>query len=273
MGIATPVFSPVAASLYLTFGGRVLDARSPRSVLRDTTASEIAEKIGYDTARFALPATKVFDVAVRAKMLDDVVRGFVARHLDAVVVDLGAGLDTRAWRVAAPPTVDFYDIDLPEVIEARRQVMPERANVHAVAADLTDSNCLDAVPGDRPAVIVADGLVPFLSQDDLVALLRRLTGQFPSGELAFNSYSTFNMWVIHHLRSLRSIAEVSVNPGFNDPREPERWGIGLTFVEEHFETRRPEIALLPPVLRLSTRLLSRSAALSRWGITVFHYRF
>ncbi|OLS97455.1 hypothetical protein BJF90_09935 [Pseudonocardia sp. CNS-004] len=40
----------------------------------------------------------------------------IARHPEAVVLDLGAGLDTRAWRVEAPSTVDFYDIDLPEVV-------------------------------------------------------------------------------------------------------------------------------------------------------------
>lgn len=268
-----PAFSPVQTSLYLTFGGRVLDGRKAKSVLHDTMAGEIAEKIGYDTAEFSLPATKVFDIAVRARMLDDVVRQFVARHPEAVVLDLGVGLDSRAFRVDTPATVDWYEIDFPEVVAVRRQVLPERPHVHAVAADLTDPDWLDEVPADRPAVIVADGLLPFLTQNNLIALVRRLTGHFPEGELAFNSYTRFNMWVIHHIRGLKSIADVSVNPGFNDPREPERWATGLTFLREHFEARQPEISLLPAPIRAFTRLAARSTAMCRWSITIFHYRF
>ena len=42
---------------------------------------------------------------------------------------------------------------------------------------------LDALPGDRPALIVADGLMGFLTQDELVSLLDRLIDHFPSGEI------------------------------------------------------------------------------------------
>ena len=41
----------------------------------------------------------MFDVAVRAKILDEMVRRFVLCHPDAVVLDLGAGLDGRIFRV------------------------------------------------------------------------------------------------------------------------------------------------------------------------------
>ena len=62
--------------------------------------------------------------ALRAKMLDDRVRSFIAAHPDAVVVDLGAGLDTGVFRVSPPAAVDWYSVDLPGVIALRNQVMP-----------------------------------------------------------------------------------------------------------------------------------------------------
>jgi len=45
-----------------------------------------------------------------------------------------------------------------------RQLVPERAHAHGVGADLTDPDWLDAIPGGRPAVIVADGLMAFLTR-------------------------------------------------------------------------------------------------------------
>jgi O-methyltransferase involved in polyketide biosynthesis len=87
------------------------------------------------------------------------------------------------FRIAPPSTVDWYDIDYPEVIGARQQLLPARANAHGIGADLTEPDWLKAIPTNRPAVIVADGLLAFLTPDDMVSLLNRLIGHFPSGEV------------------------------------------------------------------------------------------
>lgn len=281
MSMTLPAFTPAQESLFLTLIGRALDSRLPHPFLGDPMAAGILLKTGYDPATFPTmrsrlldPRTKVFDIAVRAKRLDEAVRRFVARHPEAVVLDLGAGLDNRAFRVDPPPTVAWYDVDLPAVVAVREQVVPHHACAHDVAADVTDERWLDDVPTDRPAMIVADGLVPFLSQDDFVSLLGRLTSHFPGGELATNAYTTFAIWALSHLRSLATIGGDVVNPGFDDPHEPERWGPGLTLVEEIFLTRAPELAAMPPAGRLTSRLIAGSDRLSRMsGTTVLRYRF
>src|SRR5215204_7032189 len=163
MDVTLPAFTPVQESLFLTLCGRALDYRSPRPILADTMADEIVRKLDYDCAEFRLSVSPIINIALRAKKLDDVALKFVARHPDAVALDLGAGLDTRMLRIAPPSTVDWYDIDFPEVITARGQLIPDRANAHGVGTDLTGPNWLDAIPTDRPVVIVADGLLAFLT--------------------------------------------------------------------------------------------------------------
>jgi O-methyltransferase involved in polyketide biosynthesis len=244
-------------------------------------ADDILAKTGYDLAKFPAmrskridPKTKVFDIAVRAKRLDEVVHRFVGNHADAVVLELGAGLDTRIFRVDPPPTVDWYDVDFPEVIALRKQVVPAHPNVHAIGADLTNPEWMTEVPADRPTVIVADGLVAFLSQDSFVSLLDRLVNHFHGGELAFNLYTTWAVWATKHLRSLAAIGAGVVNPGFNDPRMPERWAPGLKIVEEIFLTRAPELAEMPLASRLSSRLVASSATMSRMvGTVILRYHF
>ena len=273
MSITLPVFTPMEESLFLTLCGRALDSLSPHPILADTMAAEIVRKLGYDCSKFRLSASPILNIALRAKKLDEIALRFVTRHPDAVGLDLGAGLDTRVFRIAPPPTVDWYDIDFPEVITARRQLLPERANAHAVGADLTGPNWLDAVPADRPTVIVADGLLAFLAPDDMVSLLNRLISHFPSGEVAFNGYSRFAIWAAKRYHGTQSVAGLIRSPGFDDPREPERWDPRLTLVREILLTREPEVAEFPPALRLFTRLTAHSAALSRRGTTVLQYRF
>ena len=281
MSMTLPEYTPAQESLFLTLGSRALDSRLARPFLGDAMADQIIATTGYGLDKFPQLTTKlidgrskVFDVAVRAKILDGMVRRFVLRRPDAVVLDLGAGLDGRISRVNPPRTVEWYDVDFPEVVELRRQLLSASANAHNVGADLTGPEWLKGIPRDRPAMIVADGLVPFLSQDDFVSLLNRLTNHLANGELALNGYTTYAMWTFKHSRAMRAIAGGMANPGFNDPRQLERWVDGLRLADEVFLTRTPEVAELPLIGRVTSRLVARSATASRIMRTmVLRYRF
>ena len=187
-GIDVSDLSPLERTALLTQYARALDSRWPRPILGDTLADNIVEKIDYDFAALGVPASVVCQSALRAKMLDDRVRTFTAEYPDAVVVDLGAGVDTGFFRVSPPATVGWYSVDLPRVIALRDQVMPTSEQAHSVAASVADDDWPDTIPADRPAMVIADGLFAFLSEPVIVGLFRRITDYFGSGELAFNDY-------------------------------------------------------------------------------------
>ena len=182
-------------------------------------------------------------------------------------------LDARMVRIAAPATVDWYDVDYPAVVATRERLVPAHGNAHNIGADVTETNWLNAVPSDRPAVIVADGLMGFLSKDDVVSLLNRLISHFPSGEIAFNSYTKFAIWATKHVSSATSVAGLLEFPGVDDPRELETWNPKLKLIREILLTREPEIAEYPTAVRLYNRFLAASTTLSRKGTIVLHYRF
>src|SRR5271169_2506602 len=105
MGIAITELTPVEQTALVTQYARALDSRWPRPILGDTLADEIVAKIDYDFQALGVPSSAVRQTALRAKMLDERVRGFISEHPDAVVVALGAGLDTGMLRVKPPATV------------------------------------------------------------------------------------------------------------------------------------------------------------------------
>ncbi|MCA2221610.1 hypothetical protein [Nonomuraea aurantiaca] len=106
-------------------------------------------------------------------------------------------------------------------------------------------------------------------------MVDRLIGHFPSGEIAFNGYGSFHVWAQRHLpmAATQAVRDITKFPGLDDPRDAERWHLKLKLVREILCTREPEVALFPPVLRWWTRLGALSAALSRRGNVVLHYRF
>jgi O-methyltransferase involved in polyketide biosynthesis len=141
-------------------------------------------------------------------------------------------------------------------------MLPDLANAHGVA-DLADPGWLDHIPTGRPTVIVADGLMAFLTQQDMISLLNRLIDHFRSGELAFNGYTRFAIWAAMRYHGTQSVADLIRSPGFDDPREPERWNPRLKLIKEILLTRGPEVAEFPLALRVFTRLAAHSTAWSK----------
>jgi O-methyltransferase involved in polyketide biosynthesis len=273
MATTLPAFTPLEDSLFLTLYARALDNRRSHPILGDKMSDQIVRTVDYDYDNLDVDTNLILSVALRAKKLDQVASDFLARHPDAVGLELGAGLDSRFERLAPPPTVDWYDVDFPAVAAARKSLIPEHPNVHVIGADVTDPDWLDAVPSDRPAIIVADGLMGFLTHDEVVSLWNRLVSHFPSGEIVLNSYTEFAIWIAHHARGTKTVADLVKFPGMDDPREPEGWNPKLKLVKEIVLTREPEVAEFPPFWRQFNQLMAHSTKLSRMSTIVIHYRF
>ncbi|GIE98542.1 class I SAM-dependent methyltransferase [Paractinoplanes rishiriensis] len=273
MSITLPTLTPIEESLWLTLSARAVDNRSPRPILGDAAADEIVRTLNYDYSKLKMDTNLKLSVALRAKKLDQVTADFLARHPNAIGLDLGSGLDTRLNRLGDPAGVEWYDVDLPAVTAFRKQLIPLPSQGHVIAADVRDTGWLDAVPNDRPVIIVADGLMGFLNEEEMVTLWNRIVDHFPSGELVFNAYTRFSVWVATHALGAKSVAKMIRFPGMDDARAAESWHPKLKLVKEIVLSREPEVADFPANWRLFHRLISHSTTLSRMASFVLHYRF
>lgn len=276
MGIAVTQFTGVEQTAFLTVYARALDCRWQRPILDDSLAEEIIGKIDYDFAGFGVPTSVVCQQALRAKMLDDRVRDFTSAHPDAVVVDLGAGLDTAMFRVNPPATVDWYSVDLPRVIALRTEVVPDSDRAHSVAASVAEQ-WTDAIPADRPTMLRADGLLAFLPEPVVINLFRHITKHFRCGEFAFNDYGRVGLISRAAMKlapqgMFSAIGSQWSYLGFKDPHVPETWNPRLTLVEEASLAHAPEVDMFPGRLRVSTRLGGRFKAFARKA-RILRYRF
>jgi O-methyltransferase involved in polyketide biosynthesis len=268
MGIATAELSPIEQTAFLTEYARALDSQWPRPILGDRLAHEVVGEIDYDFAGLGVQTSVVCQSALRAKMLDDRVRAFVAEHPDAVVVDLGAGLDSGFYRVGPPESVDWYSIDLPGIIAVRDRVLPPNAHSHSVPVSLLDEHWPDTIPADRETMLIADGLFAFLSEPQIVAIFRRITGHFESGVLAFNDYGRIG-WMSQlavRLAPQKMFKDVGTQwgyAGFKDARHPQTWNPRMQLVEEASLTGEPEVDLFPTWIRVATKLMGRTKAGAR----------
>jgi O-methyltransferase involved in polyketide biosynthesis len=182
-------------TMLATLYAKALDAEAARPILGDQYAKAAVARIDYDWETTTINARRAPSVAVRTLHFDNWTRQFLAVHEPAhgevIVVHVGCGLDARVYRLDPGPGVRWYDVDYPEVIGLRERVYPGRTNYRMLPASVTDPSWLDEIPPDNPALLLGEGLTPYLTRDDGLALLRRVVDRFPSGELQFDAFSTF----------------------------------------------------------------------------------
>ncbi|WP_313621198.1 class I SAM-dependent methyltransferase [Achromobacter sp.] len=197
------------ATLLITLYAKAQESRLPNSVLRDEAAAAAVRRIDYDFSRLRMRRDEMIGLALRAHTLDGWVREFIAAHGDATVLHLGCGLDTRVQRIDPPPGVDWFEVDYPEVIELRRNLYPARPNCTLVGTPVTSLDWLARIPAGKPTLVVAEGLFLYLPEPALLALLRAVTAQFPSGEVLFDAYNRLGLAWVAHNRMIRSTGAVT----------------------------------------------------------------
>lgn len=277
MSIAVSEFSLVEQTAFLTAYARALDNRTADPILGDESSDRVVGQIDYDFPAFRIPASVVRQTALRAKMLDERVRRYTTANPEAVVVDLGAGLNDPMTRVSPPAGVDWYSIDLPKVMALRAEVLPQQRAEHPIAADLTAADWTAGIPAGRPTMVIADGLFAFLSEPQVIALIGHAIDHFGTGELAFNDYgrvgalSSLSMKLAP--RGMFSLLRhVWANPGFKDAHTPQRWDPRLRLVEQACLAHAAEVESFPGPARALTRVAGRFKSLAGKA-RVLRYKF
>lgn len=127
-------------------------------------------------------------IPVRVRWFDDLVASTVAEMRQVVM--LGAGLDTRPYRLDLPADLDWYEVDRQDVFAAKQGVLADcvpRCRRHVVVGDLGAdwrSALLDAgFDQDAPTLWLAEGLFFYLTEKMIVEMLRAAAGLSGAGSL------------------------------------------------------------------------------------------
>lgn len=167
-------------TLLATLYGRAQDAASDNPVLADRWASEVIDKIDYDFSKTGMDATACTTVAIRAQALDNWTSNFLATHSSATVLHLGAGLDSRCFRIQHGAGVRWVDLDLPDAVALRRRLVPSpEGDYTLLSTSVADHDqWLPNIPADRPTIVVLEGLTMYLHEEEGKRLLQSIVSRF-----------------------------------------------------------------------------------------------
>jgi methyltransferase (TIGR00027 family) len=182
-----PVITGVPDTAFMVAAWRALESERPDAIFRDPYAARLAGERGRAIAeRLQGNPMGRWQVTIRTPVIDDLIRQAVDAGI-GTVLNLGAGLDARPYRMAWPASLRWIEVDFPQMIAWKEGILrDERATcrLERVALDLSDrparSKLLADVSASSPATLVlTEGVVLYLTNDQVGALaddLRRMRG-------------------------------------------------------------------------------------------------
>ena len=187
---------------------RVLESRSPAEgrLVTDPFAEHLLSpgirillRSGLFRRLFVLPFERevpglIGGFVCRTRYIDDVVTHTIRSGLEQVVV-LGAGLDTRAFRIPGAGGVKFFEIDLGEVQEMKRRRLGRMLarippHVSFIPLDLTRDSPEQALAAsgfmrDKPALFVMEGVIQYLPAEAVSRIFTGVGRSAPGSQLVF----------------------------------------------------------------------------------------
>lgn len=240
-------------TLLVPLYSKAVESQQPNPIFVDGKAQEIVEHIKYDFAKLKIPRKTAVTLCIRAKKMDVYTREFLASHPRSVVIHLGCGLDSRYSRVNSGG-VEWYDLDMPEVIDLRRKFYEETDTYHMIPSSVTDLGWIDSIsPRGRPVLVIAEGLLMYLKEEDVIALILKLKEAFPGCGLVFDAYSALTAKSAKNHPSIKKTGAV-IHWGIDDATAIEQWAEGIRLKEEWYFTQAEDIGKLGLGYRLAFRI-------------------
>jgi methyltransferase (TIGR00027 family) len=168
----------VADTAFWVASYRAAESRRPDALFRDPLAARLAAARGRDIAdRIAGSRQVEWVVVMRTLIIDDFIREAIAAGCDTVL-NLGAGLDTRPYRLELPPSLRWIEVDFAPTIDFKNAELRDekpRCQLERRAVDLGDAAARRALLNEvtataRKVLVLTEGVVGYLSNDDVAAL-------------------------------------------------------------------------------------------------------
>ena len=182
----------VQETLVIPLYARKMCSQLYPDLYRDDTAVRLIDAIDYDFSLLEKKSASLMqrfgflEAAMRQNDLTFEVRDYLRTHPRAAVVNLGCGLDDTGRR-CDNGSCRIYNLDLPDVIAVRRELLPPGEREELIPCDLNDTAWFDRIDTADGAVFFAAGVFYYFLKEQVHALVRSMADAFPGSVLVFDA--------------------------------------------------------------------------------------
>ena len=219
----------VQETLIVPLYGRKICAEKFPDLYTDRSAKIFCERLDYDFS--ALEARKdtflyefgALEAAMRQLDIMWEVNDYIKKHPKAAVVNLGCGLD-RTGRACDNGLCKMINIDFPDMIAVREQLMPAGEREKNIGIDLKDERWMNEVDGSNGVIFFAAGVFHYFRAEEVKNLVLTLSKRYAGGRLVFDAVGKLGLKLMMS-RILKNMGIENVDGFFyvNDPAKELKW--------------------------------------------------
>ncbi len=239
----------VSETMLQTVFARAQETQKPNHKIADEKAVELVSRLDYDFSLAEKDKTMSSGVIARTLVLDRMVKEYLHKSPNAVVVNLACGLDTRCYRMQGYS--HWYNLDLPEVMALRKKLLPEDGVITQISASAMDARWANGIAADgKPVLVILEGLTMYLSEPDVKQIFAILAAQF-SGVMVFVETMLPLVAKLVREKSIEG-SQAKFTWGVKDGKTLAALLPEFAFVEEHSLVEGMEV--IAPVYKIIGRL-------------------
>jgi len=194
--MAETLIKNVSDTAFLVAAFRAIETENPHGLFRDPLAWRLAGEHGKKMAEKAHGSLfGGWVIVIRTVIIDDFIMAALEQGVDTVL-NLGAGLDTRPYRMQLPESLPWIEVDYPHVVELKESKLAgekPRCKLERVKMDLADVGARRKLFAElnskaKKVLVLTEGVVPYLSNEEAGGLADDL-----------NSCANFRYWITDYL--------------------------------------------------------------------------
>lgn len=182
----------VQETLIIPLYGRKLGSELYPGILDDPYSAAAAGRLDYDFAeldkkkRTAAWRFGALEGILRPRDILEEMKAYLELHPGAFVVNMGCGLDQTPL-IGDNGKMRLYNIDRPDVIGIRNELLPPMGRETNIAADLSDPSWIKEIEPEEGVFLFAAGVFHYFRAGEVRDLVLRLLEAFPGGRLVFDT--------------------------------------------------------------------------------------
>jgi len=182
----------VQETLIVPLYGRKMCSEKFPELYTDVFAKRLCERLDYDFSELEkknnsfLYEFGALEAAMRQLDMIWEIKAYLKKHPKATVVNLGCGLD-ETGKACDNGLCNIVNIDFPDVISVRKQLISEMEREKNVACDLRDYSWMAEVDGSNGVIFFAAGVFHYFKKNEVKSLVSELSKRYSGGCLVFDS--------------------------------------------------------------------------------------
>jgi methyltransferase (TIGR00027 family) len=193
------IIHDVSDTAFMVATYRAMETERPDALFRDPLAGKLAGTHGRKIVE-SLPQRSALGgwfVVIRTRIIDALIDAAIADGIDTIV-NLGAGLDTRPYRMDLPQTLRWIEVDYSKIIDLKEDRLRgetprcrlERLRLDLAGVPQRQELLLQIAGQSTRALVLTEGVIPYLSTDEVASLADDL-----------RAHPAFRYWVVDYLSS------------------------------------------------------------------------